>query len=122
MGVWQGVAMDSLKFYLSPSCPTLLRPEMALQPFQGFSAYRVDDPLDTSRRTPMNVTVEVLSENEETSDHSEPLGTGDGGQETDDERQGTSDDQRGSALGPWARGARYFMVTGGPNFMEVQRV
>jgi hypothetical protein len=26
MGVWQGVAMDSLKFYLGLPCPTLLRP------------------------------------------------------------------------------------------------
>jgi hypothetical protein len=26
MGVWQGVAMDSLKFYPGPTCPILLRP------------------------------------------------------------------------------------------------
>jgi hypothetical protein len=26
MGVWPGVAMDSLKFHLGPPCPTLLRP------------------------------------------------------------------------------------------------
>jgi hypothetical protein len=26
MGVWQGVAMDSLKFHPGPPCPTLLRP------------------------------------------------------------------------------------------------
>jgi hypothetical protein len=26
MGVWQGVAMDSIKFHLGPPCPTLLRP------------------------------------------------------------------------------------------------
>jgi hypothetical protein len=26
MGVWQGVAMDSLKYYSGPPCPTLLRP------------------------------------------------------------------------------------------------
>jgi hypothetical protein len=26
MGVWQAVAMDSLKFYPSPPCPTLLHP------------------------------------------------------------------------------------------------
>jgi hypothetical protein len=25
MGIWQGVAMDSLKFYPGPPCPTLLR-------------------------------------------------------------------------------------------------
>jgi hypothetical protein len=26
MGVWQGMAMDSLNFHLGPPCPTLLRP------------------------------------------------------------------------------------------------
>jgi hypothetical protein len=26
MGVWQGIAMDSLKFYLGWSCPNFLRP------------------------------------------------------------------------------------------------
>jgi hypothetical protein len=26
MGVWQGVVMDSLKYYPGPHCPTLLRP------------------------------------------------------------------------------------------------
>jgi hypothetical protein len=26
MGVWQGVAMDSLKFHMGLPCPTLLRP------------------------------------------------------------------------------------------------
>jgi hypothetical protein len=26
MGVWQGVAMDSLKFHLGPPCPTILCP------------------------------------------------------------------------------------------------
>jgi hypothetical protein len=26
MGVWQGVATDSLRFYPGPPCPTLLRP------------------------------------------------------------------------------------------------
>jgi hypothetical protein len=26
MGVWKGVAMESLKFYLGPLCPTILRP------------------------------------------------------------------------------------------------
>jgi hypothetical protein len=26
MGVWQGVAMDSLKLHRGPPCPTLLRP------------------------------------------------------------------------------------------------
>jgi hypothetical protein len=26
VGVWQGVALDSLKFHLGPPCPTLLRP------------------------------------------------------------------------------------------------
>jgi hypothetical protein len=59
MGVWQGVAMDSPKYHLGPSCPTLLQPEMALWPFQGWSASRKDilmpssTPLDTLCRAPM---------------------------------------------------------------------
>jgi hypothetical protein len=42
MGVWQGVAMDSLKFHLGPPCPTSLCPEMALWLFWGWPAHRVD--------------------------------------------------------------------------------
>jgi hypothetical protein len=34
MGVWQGVALDTLKFYLGPPCPTLLCPAV-WQPSQG---------------------------------------------------------------------------------------
>jgi hypothetical protein len=39
-GVWQGVAMDSLKFHLSLSCPTLLRPA-------GGRPAAVSYPMDT---------------------------------------------------------------------------
>jgi hypothetical protein len=42
MGVWQGVAMDSLKFHPGPPCPTLLLPSFT--------------PLDTPRRTPMGTS------------------------------------------------------------------
>jgi hypothetical protein len=45
MGVWQGVAMDSLKFHPGPPCPTLLRPAGGLRPSAS--------PLDTSLRPPM---------------------------------------------------------------------
>jgi hypothetical protein len=37
MGVWQGVAMDSLKLHPGPPCPTLLRPA-ASQPRNSLSA------------------------------------------------------------------------------------
>jgi hypothetical protein len=32
MGVWQGVATDSLKFYLGLLCPTVLRPPRVARP------------------------------------------------------------------------------------------
>jgi hypothetical protein len=35
MGVWQGVAMDSLKFYLGLPCPTFLRPMGGQPRFKG---------------------------------------------------------------------------------------
>jgi hypothetical protein len=57
MGVWQGVAMDSLKFHLGPPYPTLLRP--AVRPplrrpyshFKGGLPKLSSTPLDTPRRT-----------------------------------------------------------------------
>jgi hypothetical protein len=39
MGVWQGMAMDSLKFHLGRPCPTLLCPDGGsplTQPYVGF--------------------------------------------------------------------------------------
>jgi hypothetical protein len=62
MGVWQGLAMDSLKFHPGPLYPTLLcpvgRPPLK-RLFQGWPARRASGlrqsstPLDTSRCTPM---------------------------------------------------------------------
>jgi hypothetical protein len=60
MSVWQGVAMDSLKFY---PCPTFLCPETALWPFQGWPAHRASSfqpsytPLHTPGRTPMPLSL-----------------------------------------------------------------
>jgi hypothetical protein len=36
MGVWQGVAMDSLEFHLGPSCSKPCRQPCLKQPFQGW--------------------------------------------------------------------------------------
>jgi len=55
MGVWQGVAMDSLKFHPGPACLTLLCPVGGLQPSSSL--------LDTPRRMPM-VRGKVNSRNE----------------------------------------------------------
>jgi hypothetical protein len=49
MGIWLGVAMDCLKFYMGPPCPTALRPAEVAQP-QGGVAYGLwpsSTPLDT---------------------------------------------------------------------------
>jgi hypothetical protein len=35
IGVWHGVAMDSLKYHPGPSCPTLLRPVGPYSHFRG---------------------------------------------------------------------------------------
>jgi hypothetical protein len=40
MGVWQGVAMDSLGFHPGPSFPTLLRPADGLPPKRPYSCFR----------------------------------------------------------------------------------
>jgi hypothetical protein len=68
MGVWQGVAMESLTFYVSRIslvCSTAFRratPKMAVQPFHGWSAHRVgglwssSSLLDTPRLMPMSRT------------------------------------------------------------------
>jgi hypothetical protein len=43
MGVWQGVAMDSLKYHQGPPCPTLLRPAGGpplKQPYGHFRGFR----------------------------------------------------------------------------------
>jgi hypothetical protein len=60
MGIWQGVARNTLKFHLAPPCLTFLRPapETALQLFQGWPARRAggqwpsSTPLDTPCPTP----------------------------------------------------------------------
>jgi hypothetical protein len=64
MGVWQGVAMESLKFHPGLPCPTLLCPagglplEQTSWPFQVWPVCRAGGlrpsftPLDTSRRAP----------------------------------------------------------------------
>jgi hypothetical protein len=39
MGVWQGVAMDSLKYHMGPPWPTLLHP--TVRPPLGWPAHRV---------------------------------------------------------------------------------
>jgi hypothetical protein len=66
MSLWQGVAMDSLRFHPGLLCPTFLHPaggpllRPRLQLFQGWPANRVGSmrptstPLDTPRRTPMS--------------------------------------------------------------------
>jgi hypothetical protein len=76
MGVWQGLAMDSLKLHLHPPCPlpnpsTLCRratPETALQLLQGWPTRREGSlrlsstPFDTPGRTPMgNINVALFS-------------------------------------------------------------
>jgi hypothetical protein len=57
MGVWQGVAMDSLKFHLGPPCPTLLRlmgGPLLKRPYGYFrGCLPTSILLDTQRRTPM---------------------------------------------------------------------
>jgi hypothetical protein len=50
MGVWEGVAIYSLKSYAGLPCPTLLlcgriTPETTLQPFMGWPACRRPPPL-----------------------------------------------------------------------------
>jgi hypothetical protein len=44
MGVWQGVAMDSLKFRPSTPCPTLLRPKCGPPLKRLYGCYRGDPP------------------------------------------------------------------------------
>jgi hypothetical protein len=66
MGIWQRVAMDSLKFHLGRESPTLLR--SAGGPPQGWPAHRAGSvrpsstPLDTPRRTPMDFTLWLRKE------------------------------------------------------------
>ena len=59
MDVWQGVAMDSLKYCLGPPCPTLLQatPETALRPFQGGqpASTHLDSPRRTSISMPQHI-------------------------------------------------------------------
>jgi hypothetical protein len=47
--VWQGVAMDFLKFFQDPPCPTLLRPAAVFYPF-GHPTLRTFS-IDTFRST-----------------------------------------------------------------------
>jgi hypothetical protein len=44
MGVWQGVAMDSLKFHPGPLCLTLLRPAGRLPLKQHYGCFRSGPP------------------------------------------------------------------------------
>jgi hypothetical protein len=57
MGVWQGVAMDSLKFHPGLPCPTFLRPagrRPLKRPAHRACGLRPSStPLDTPRRTPL---------------------------------------------------------------------
>jgi hypothetical protein len=48
MGVWQGVAMDSLKFHPGLPCPTLLCPAAVFYPFGHHTSYAYGnhDPLE----------------------------------------------------------------------------
>jgi hypothetical protein len=59
MGVWHGVAMDSLKFHPSLPCPTLLRPAggppLKWQARRAGGLQPSSTPLGTPRRTPMNI-------------------------------------------------------------------
>jgi hypothetical protein len=60
-----GVAMDSLKVYPGPPCPTLLRPETTLWLFQGWPACRAGSlqpsstPLDNGHPTPYVYVYEI---------------------------------------------------------------
>jgi hypothetical protein len=48
MGVWQGAAMDSLKYHYGPPCPTLLRPVGRPSLKRPYGCF-----IDTTRRRPM---------------------------------------------------------------------
>jgi hypothetical protein len=50
-GVWQGVAIDSLKFHPGLTCPTLLCP--VGMPVRQAACGRLLPPWDTLRHTPM---------------------------------------------------------------------
>jgi hypothetical protein len=64
VGIWQGVAMDSLNYCFNPPCPTLLCPAGG-QPWNGLMGvsrvpapmaggpWPSSTPLDTRRRTPL---------------------------------------------------------------------
>jgi hypothetical protein len=67
MGIWQGVAMDSLKYHLDLPCPTLLphalpcgraTPEMALLPFQWWRVCRAGSLQSSS--TPLDILWQTL--------------------------------------------------------------
>jgi hypothetical protein len=46
VGVWQGVAMDSLKFHPGPPCPTLLRPAGGPPPKRPYSRFGGGPPAE----------------------------------------------------------------------------
>jgi hypothetical protein len=46
MGVWQGVATDSLKFYLGPPCPTLLQPAGRPPPKRPYNCFGSGPPVE----------------------------------------------------------------------------
>jgi hypothetical protein len=59
MGVWQGVALDSLKFHRGPPCPTPLRP--AGGPPLKVGLWLSSTRLDTPCHTPMTCRLWVAS-------------------------------------------------------------
>jgi hypothetical protein len=46
IGVWQGVAMDSLKLHPGPPCPTLLRPAVAPPPKRPYDRFGAGPPAE----------------------------------------------------------------------------
>jgi hypothetical protein len=72
IGVWQGVAMDLLRFHPGPPCPTILCPAAGPPPKQPYGCFRGAPPaglaglrssstlLDTPRHTPMIMGLETL--------------------------------------------------------------
>jgi hypothetical protein len=71
IGIWQGVAMDSLKFYPVPPCPALLCPVGGPPLKRPYGRFRVGPslvgppaavlhPLDTRRRPPMEMAKRLM--------------------------------------------------------------
>jgi hypothetical protein len=62
MGVWQRVAMNSLKFHPGLPCPTFLRPAPGCKVVSEVTTGPTFTPLDTPRRMPM-ISVDELTTN-----------------------------------------------------------